>query len=142
MITKRVPPDAQRNQIPDAPRSQSLLRTDAAPSSADHADGDTPDKKADIAQIILDLARARGATKSICPSEAARALAAQAGSETWQSFMKPVRQAAIRLARAGAIEILRKGKPVALPAPNDDVRGVIRLRIATEPQGTNVEKKP
>jgi hypothetical protein len=39
--------------------------------------------------------------------------------------MGPVRQAAIRLAQAGRIEILRKGKPVD-PA---GVRGVIRLRI-------------
>jgi hypothetical protein len=133
--------NAPRSQNPDAPRSQSLTRTDAAPSGADHANSDTPKMKSDIAGIILDLTRARGGAKSICPSEAARALAADAGVAAWQSFMKPVRQAAIQLARAGKIEILRKGKPVALPPPTDDVRGVIRLRIAGEPQGTNVEQK-
>ena len=133
MITKRA--------ASDTPRSQSLVQNETAPSGAEHADGNTPIMKADIAGIILDLARERGTAKSICPSEAARAVAAQAGVETWQSFMKPVRQAAIRLARAGQIEILRKGKLVALPAPMDDVRGVIRLRIAAEPQGMNVEQK-
>jgi hypothetical protein len=72
-------------------------------------------------QAILRLAAERGADKSICPSEAARALA-----DDWRPLLGPVRQAAIRLAKAGRIEILRKGKPVD-PA---DVRGVIRLRLA------------
>ena len=129
---------------PDARRSDSLVRSEKAPSGA--GDDAISDAKADIVRVILDLARSRGAAKSICPSEAARALAAQAGVEagveTWQSFMKPVRRAAIRLARAGEIEILRKGKPVALPAPTDDVRGVIRLRIAAKSQGTTVEQNP
>ena len=39
--------------------------------------------------------------------------------------MTPVRHAAIRLLEAGRIDILRKGKPVAVAA----VHGVIRLRI-------------
>jgi hypothetical protein len=37
-----------------------------------------------------------------------------------------VRRAAVELARAGSIEILRKGKPV----PPEAMRGVIRLRRA------------
>ena len=74
---------------------------------------------AEIEAILLRLTAQRGPAKSICPSEAARELAPQ-----WQPFMGVVRQAAIRLARQGRIEILRKGKPVE-PA---DVRGVIRLR--------------
>ncbi|MFC7689309.1 DUF3253 domain-containing protein [Paeniroseomonas aquatica] len=40
--------------------------------------------------------------------------------------MTPVRQAALVLQQAGAIEILRKGKAV----PAEQVRGVIRLRQA------------
>ena len=73
-----------------------------------------------IEATILRLAEARGPAKSICPSEAARELAPD-----WQRWMTAVRQAAIRLALAGRIEILRKGKPT----PPADVRGVIRLRI-------------
>ncbi len=72
-----------------------------------------------ICDTILRLVAARGADKSICPSEAARAL-----SPTWQALLPAVRRAAVTLAEAGRIDILRKGKPVE-PA---DARGVIRLR--------------
>ncbi len=69
---------------------------------------------------IVRLVTERGAEKSICPSEVARAL-----DPEWRSLMTAVRRAAMRLAAAGRIDILRKGKPVAL----EDVRGVIRLRL-------------
>ena len=42
--------------------------------------------------------------------------------------LSAVRRAAARLAEAGRIEILRKGKPV----PPAEMRGVIRLRIRRE----------
>jgi len=77
--------------------------------------------ESEIERTMLELVAARGSAASICPSEVARALA----DEThWRSLMGLVRQVAIRLADAGKIEILRKGKPV----PRDAVRGVIRLR--------------
>ncbi len=74
------------------------------------------------AEILRQTAE-RGAEKSICPSEVARAL-----DPDWRTLMTAVRRAAIRLAQAGRIDILRKGKPV----PPDDVRGVIRLRLHKE----------
>ncbi len=74
----------------------------------------------DAKDLILRLTAARGAGKSICPSEVARAMDAD-----WRPLMTQVRGAAIELARAGQVQILRKGKPVA---NLDDVRGVIRLR--------------
>ncbi len=74
-----------------------------------------------IEATLLRLVDARGPDKSICPSEVARALLPE-----WQSLMGAVRRVAVRLAVAGRIEILRKGKPVD-PV---DVRGVIRLRAA------------
>jgi hypothetical protein len=77
-----------------------------------------------IAAEILRQAEARGAGKSICPSEVARALDPR--EEAWRRLMGPVRAAAIRLARGGRIEVLRKGKPVD---PEAEIRGVIRLRI-------------
>lgn len=81
-----------------------------------------------IASEILRQAAARGADKSICPSEVARALAG--GDEAaWRPLMGPVRQAAIALAGTGQLEILRKGKPV----PVEAVRGVIRLRLPGAP---------
>ena len=79
-----------------------------------------PSSEQAIEATLLRLVTARGADKSICPSEAARALAPE-----WQSLMGPVRRVAVRLAMAGRIDILRKGKPVD-PA---SVRGVIRLRL-------------
>ncbi len=68
---------------------------------------------------ILALTASRGTEKSICPSEVARTLEPE-----WRTLMGAIRNEAVRLARAGQIEILRKGKPV----PPDEVRGVIRLR--------------
>ncbi len=72
-----------------------------------------------VAAAILHLVDARGPDKSICPSEAARSLA-----EDWQSLLGDVRRAAVSLAKAGRIEILRKGRPI----DPDTVHGVIRLR--------------
>lgn len=71
------------------------------------------------AEILRQVA-ARGPDKSICPSEVARVL-----DPEWQKLSLAVRRAAIRLAQAGRIDILRKGKRVA----PEGVKGVIRLRI-------------
>ena len=74
---------------------------------------------------ILDLCARRGRARSICPSEAARALVPD--GEDWRRLMACVRRRAVVLAQDGRIEILRKGRPVAdLSA----LKGVIRLRIA------------
>lgn len=75
-----------------------------------------------IRDAILAQTEARGATKSICPSEVARALE----PEDWQKLMPRIRREAAVLAREGRIDILRKGKPVD---PEAEIRGVIRLRI-------------
>jgi hypothetical protein len=77
-----------------------------------------------IATEILRQTAARGADKSICPSEVARALAPE--DDAWRRLMGAVRATAMRLAREGQVEVLRKGKPVDSAA---EIRGVIRLRI-------------
>jgi len=74
-----------------------------------------------VDDIILELTAARGAEKSICPSEAARLM-----GENWQSHLTAVRRAAIRLAKSGQLQILRKGRVVEAL---DEVKGVIRLRM-------------
>ena len=74
----------------------------------------------DLRQEILRQSGLRGADKSICPSEVARAY-----GEDWQRLMPHVRNAAKGLAREGLIDILRKGKPV----DPETMKGVIRLRI-------------
>ena len=77
-----------------------------------------------IAAEILRQTTERGPDKSICPSEVARALAPE--DDAWRRLMGAVRATAIRLAREGQVEVLRKGKPVD---PAAEIRGVIRLRI-------------
>lgn len=81
----------------------------------------------DIAAEILRQTAARGAAKSICPSEVARALAP--GEAAWRRLMGEVRATALALAREGRIEVLRKGRPVD---PAQELRGVIRLRIGKD----------
>ena len=79
-------------------------------------------------QAILTLLAARGATKSICPTEAARKLAGNPDDDRWRAALSPVRLAAQRLARAGRLQILHKGKPI----DPDQLHGVIRLRLPPE----------
>jgi hypothetical protein len=74
-----------------------------------------------LAAEIMRQVAARGAGKSICPSEVARALAPDA----WRPLLGPVRQAAAALAAEGRLAILRKGRPV----PPEAMRGVIRLAL-------------
>jgi hypothetical protein len=92
-----------------------------------------------IAEEILRQTAARGAAKSICPSEVARALADGGPEGAWRPLMGRVRGMAEQLARSGRIEILRKGKP--LP-PDQPPRGVIRLRLAGGPPASTEDDIP
>lgn len=78
-----------------------------------------------LAAAILALLAARGPAKSICPSEAARAVAGSDQPEAWRRLMPATRRAAAALAKAGRIEIARKGRVV----DPDAVKGVVRLRL-------------
>ncbi len=80
-------------------------------------------------QAILQTLAARGPDKSICPTDAARVLAGNPAGDKWRGSLSPIRLAAQRLAKAGQIEILRKGKPIA----PETAHGVIRLRL-TKPE--------
>jgi hypothetical protein len=81
--------------------------------------------RTELAEVILSLCAERGAEKSLCPSEVARALAGN-DEKRWRLLMHPIREAALALAREGRIAILRKGRPVE---PAAMPKGVIRLRI-------------
>ncbi len=72
-----------------------------------------------IAAEIIRLTGERGPDRSICPSEVARAMAAD-----WRPQLTAVRRVAVDLSDAGRIDILRHGRPVT----GEAVRGVIRLR--------------
>jgi hypothetical protein len=74
-------------------------------------------------ETILSLLDARGPDKTICPSDAARALA---GVDDFRLFMGPVREAAARLVDAGRIEVTQRGEQVSI----EDARGPIRLGLA------------
>ncbi|HEX5926172.1 MAG TPA: DUF3253 domain-containing protein [Baekduia sp.] len=73
-------------------------------------------------RAILDLLDRRGDGKTICPSEAARALA---DGDEFHQHMDLVRDVAWGLAAEGVIEVTQRGEPVA----RDAARGPIRLRL-------------
>ena len=81
-----------------------------------------PDTEQRARDAILELLDARGPEKTICPSEAARALA---GEADFHPYMDPVREAAAKLADAGRIEVTQKGEPVTI----GEVKGPIRLGL-------------
>ena len=74
-------------------------------------------------RAILDLLAQRGPGKTICPSEAARALG---GDEGFRPLMALVRDAAATLAADGRIDVTQGGSPVDIAK----ARGPIRLRAA------------
>jgi Protein of unknown function (DUF3253) len=71
---------------------------------------------------ILDLARQRGPSSSICPSDAARAV----GGDEWRDLMDRARHVARTLAKAGDVEITQKGEVLD---PDATWRGPIRIRV-------------
>ncbi len=78
----------------------------------------------DLRAAILALLAQRGPDKTICPSDAARAV----GGAQFRPLMEPTRQVAAALVAEGRIEVTQRGQPVDLST----VRGPIRLRL-TDP---------
>ncbi|MEO3758584.1 DUF3253 domain-containing protein [Mycobacterium sp. B14F4] len=70
---------------------------------------------------FLELSRERGPDKSICPSDAARAV----GGEDWRGLMDDAREIARDLARRGDVEITQNGEVLDADAT---WRGPIRIR--------------
>jgi hypothetical protein len=85
------------------------------------ADVAIPPSDSDIRGAILDHALRRGAGKTFCPSEPARALSAD-----WRALMPAVRAEAARMQDEGVIEATQRGLPVRA----DAARGPIRLRLS------------
>jgi len=85
---------------------------------------------------ILELLDARGAGATICPSEAARAVAPdlaravgavgdrERGDDAWRSLMEPARRAARRLVAAGEVQLTQGGRVV----DPSSFRGPVRIR--------------
>ena len=74
-------------------------------------------------RTIEDLLGQRDPGKTICPSEAARALG---GDDGFRPLMPLVRDAARELVADGRVEVTQKGEVVDL----DSARGPIRLRFS------------
>ncbi|WP_231738283.1 MULTISPECIES: DUF3253 domain-containing protein [Kocuria] len=81
----------------------------------------TTPSSAEMRSVLLDLLRRRGPEKTVCPSEAARALA----PDGWRDLMEDVRQEACRLADDGLADITQRGRPV----DGRTARGPIRVRL-------------
>ncbi len=79
------------------------------------------------AACIVELCASLGPEKTICPTDAAKALAATRGGDNlaWRGCLTEIRQTAVHLARQGKLVIYRKGKP----ADPNDFRGVYRLGL-------------
>ncbi len=90
------------------------------------------DRELEAAILGLLAGRTTGAT--ICPSEAARAVATTAGSghgnaaaggeDAWRALMEPARRAARRLVAAGEVELTQRGGVV----DPSSFRGPVRIR--------------
>jgi len=77
---------------------------------------------ASIEDAILDALAATPAGKSISPDEVAKAV----DLERWRRLLPQVKAAAVGLARAERLVILRHNKPVD---PVQPIKGVYRLRL-------------
>ena len=76
-----------------------------------------------LERTILGLLEQRGRGRTICPSDAARALH-QGDDDGWRDLMEPARRAARRLVAAGEVEITQGGQVV----DPSTAKGPIRIR--------------
>lgn len=89
----------------------------------------------ELEDAILDLLADRSPGATICPSEAARRVAAsqpagaardQGEEDAWRDLMEPARRAARRLVASGEVELTQRGRVVDPSA----FRGPVRIRRA------------
>ncbi len=93
---------------------------------SDACRGNKPgDAEKALEAAILALLAERGRDKTICPSEAAKAVGGDATRGDWEGLMEPARAAARRLVAAGSIVITQHGQVVD-PAT---AKGPIRLKL-------------
>ena len=74
---------------------------------------------------ILSLLAERGRDKTICPSEAAKAVGGQTTRRDWEGLMEPARAAARRLVAQNRIVITQHGQVISPTT----AKGAIRLRL-------------
>lgn len=94
-------------------------------------DSRSEDDRALEARILALLAE-REPGRTICPSEAARAVhqeSGEASDDSWRDLMEPARQAARRLVAAGEVVVTQHGEVV----DPETATGPIRIRRADGP---------
>ncbi len=77
-----------------------------------------------LAAAILALAGHRGPEKSICPSEAARAV----GGAGWRDLVAEARETARALAREDRVQVTSRGRVLD---PDEHWTGPIRIRVTS-----------
>ena len=93
---------------------------------SDSCRGHTPGAAdAALEAAILTLLAERGRDKTICPSEAAKAVGGKDTRRDWEGLMEPARAAARRLVAAGRIVITQGGRVV----DPSTAKGAIRLKL-------------
>lgn len=90
---------------------------------------ETPEVKADDPVVVAILEAVAGG-KTPTFQDVARAIAKERakpkdGPNLWRRYLNAVKQQSVHLAKAGRIEIVRKGKAV----DPKDFRGIVRLRL-------------
>lgn len=93
--------------------------------------GDLPRVEARLREAVLDLARRRGSTKTLCPSDAARVV----DGEAFRELTVLARAAACRLADEGLVEITQRGVRV----DGWRAHGPVRIRLLDETAGDHVD---
>ena len=118
------PSSAHVGDMSQEPEMSSEKPPAKAPKSPKPADRP---ERLPLEETILRLCAERGAEKSICPTDAAKAFAQARGEDDlgWRNWLTQVRSTAVGMARQGRLIIYRKGKP----ADPDDFRGVYRLGL-------------
>ena len=126
--TETPPLDAGLSSAHVEGMSQDSTKTPKTPK-APKPPKPAPDKpeRLPLEETILRLCAERGAEKSICPTDAAKAFSQARGEDDlgWRNWLTQVRATAVGMARQGRLIIYRKGKP----ADPDDFRGVYRLGL-------------
>jgi hypothetical protein len=90
----------------------------------------------DVKRHLDELLSNREFPKTICPSEAARAMSPeeikQSGAATWRDLMPAIRSYAFELRDQGRLDILQRGQVLTQSQTLDHTSGPIRLRKKEE----------
>jgi hypothetical protein len=134
-------PDKVRKREAETPKKEKICKTcgrafawrkkwekdwDVVKYCSDACRGSKPgEADAALEEAILSLLVARGRDKTICPSEAAKAVGGKDARRDWEGLMEPARAAARRLVAAGKIVITQGGRVVE----PSTAKGAIRLKL-------------